>query len=88
MQRLTKYNSRVTGAEVVFSEVKRLRKVEVVLTVDADDPVVAQAEGEEFRTALDKVLDRLSRMLKRRRDARTEHQAIPRADSVPSGAVE
>ncbi len=85
---LTKYHRRVTAAEVVFSEIKRTRSVEVILSLDADDPVVARAEGEEFRTALDKVLDRLVRILKRRRDARTDHQASPLPDGVPSGAVE
>jgi len=88
MQRLTKYHPRVTSADVVFAEVKRSRSVEVVLSIDAGDPVVARAEGEEFRTALDKVLDRLSRILRRRRDMRTDHQAPSRADTVPSGATE
>lgn len=86
--RLTKFHPRVTAAEIVFSEVKRTRGVEVILSLDADDPVVARAEGEEFRTALDKVLDRLVRILGRRRDARTDHQARSRSDGVPSGAIE
>lgn len=88
MERLTKYHPRVTGADVVFSEVKRSKAVEVILSVDGGEPVVAHAEGEEFRTALDKVADRLGRMLRRRRSVRTDHQAPSLADVVPPDVTE
>jgi ribosomal subunit interface protein len=71
---LAKYEPRVSSAEVVYEEEKRVRKVEVILTVDRGEPVVAHGEGEEFRTALDKVVDRLGRILKRHRDQATDHQ--------------
>lgn len=74
ISRLGKYDPRVNGADVVFEEEKRIRKIEVILSVDGSDPVVARGEGQEFRTALDKVADRLSRMLKRQRSQLTERQ--------------
>lgn len=73
--RLAKYDPRVSAAEVVFEEEKRVRRVEVILSVDRGEPVVAKGEGEEFRTALDKVVDRLSRILKRQRGQAKNHQA-------------
>ena len=77
-----KYDNPVAGAEVVFEEEKRTRRVEVILSVDGGEPVVAHGEGEEFRTALDKVVDRLSRILKRQRAQITNHQGPRRSESV------
>ena len=74
LTRLAKYEPRVSSAEVVYEEVKRVRKVEIILSVDRGEPVVARAEGEEFRTALDKVIDRLSRILRRQRSQATNHK--------------
>jgi ribosomal subunit interface protein len=82
--RLAKYDPRVGAAEVVYEEEKRTKKVEVVLSVDRSEPVVARGEGEEFRTALDKAVDRLSRMLKRQRDQAKSHQA-PRISEGVTG---
>ena len=80
--RIGKYDNRVAGAEVVFEEEKRIRRVEVILSVNGGEPVVAHGEGEEFRTALDKVVDRLSRILKRQRAQITNHQGPRRSESV------
>ena len=76
MERLARYDPRVGAAEVVFEEEKRIKKVEVVLSVDRTEPVVARGEGEEFRTALDKVVDRLTRMLKRQRGQAKSHHRV------------
>jgi putative sigma-54 modulation protein len=88
MQRLTRYHPRVTGADVVFSETKRLRHVEVILSVDRGEPIVARAEDENFRSALDKVVDRLSRMVRKAREAGKDHQAPPLSSGVISSAIE
>jgi len=72
--RLAKYDPRVSAAEVIFDEERHLRRVEAILSVDRAEPVVAKAEGEEFRTALDKVVDRLGRMVKRQRALAKSHQ--------------
>lgn len=79
---LVKFDLRVTGAEVVFEEVKRSRRVEVILSVDRSEPVVAHGEGEEFRTALDKVVDRLSRILKRQRARVVDHKGPPLSEGA------
>ena len=80
--RLAKYDPRVSSAEVVYEEEKRVRKVEVILSVDRGEPVVARGEGEEFRTALDKVVDRLGRILKRHHDQSTNHQGPRLSEGV------
>ena len=74
---LTKYDPRVSAAEIVFNEEKNGCQVEVILHTDGDEPVVAHAEEADFRAAADKVVDRLSRMLRKRRDRRRDHQHAP-----------
>lgn len=80
--RLAKYDPRVAAADVVYEEEKRVRKVEVILSVDRGEPVVARAEGEEFRTALDKVVDRLGRILRRQRSQATNHKGPRLSEGV------
>ena len=65
--KLSKFDPRLSGAEVVFEVEKHLKKVESVVKVDREEPLVVSGEGAEFREALDQMVDRLSRMLRRRR---------------------
>lgn len=65
--KLSKYEPRLAGAEVVFEVEKHLKKVEAILKVDGGEPAVASGEGGEFKEALDQMVDRLSRILRRRR---------------------
>ena len=80
--KLNKYEPRLSGAEVVFRTEKHLKKVEAVLSVHRDEPVVAGGEGGEFREALDVMLDHLSRILKRRRSQKTDHHGPSRSKAV------
>jgi len=80
--RLAKYDPRVSTADVVFEEEKVVRRVEVVLGVHGGEPIIARGEDPEFLTALDKVIQRLARSLKRQRDRKTNHKAPPLSDGV------
>lgn len=81
---LAKYQARASAADVVYSEEKLTRKVEVVVYIDGAESVVARGEGTEFRTALDEVVERLSRQLRRQRERRRDHKAPPLSEG-PSG---
>ena len=59
---------------MVFEVEKHLKKVDAILKVDREEPVVAGGEGAEFREAVDQMVDRLSRMLRRRRKQKKDHQ--------------
>ena len=72
--RLTKYEPRLSAAELIFEEEGHSKVVEAILSVDRDEPVVASGDGDDFRAALDKMLARISRMLRRRRAQRTNHK--------------
>ena len=82
---LSKYHPRASAADVVFSEERATRNVEIIVHVDGAEPVVASVQDTEFRPALDKVLDRLARKLRKERERRTDHQAPPRRDRVGGG---
>ena len=75
LSRLVRFESRLTSAEVVFVEERHAKRVEAVLTVDGSEPVVASAEASEFGEAVDRLQDRLDRILRKRRAQRRNHQA-------------
>ncbi len=81
--KLARFDQRLSSGEIVFEEERHLKRVEGVLSVDGEEPVVARGEGDEFRPALDKMLERLSRILRRRRDQTLEHQG-PKLSEVVS----
>ncbi len=84
IQKLSRYDSRVGSAEVTYTEEKRTRKAEVVLHIHGAEPAVAHAEEREFQFALDKAIDRITRMLKRERQQHRDHWAPP----LPEGTRE
>jgi len=75
---LVRYDPRLSGAEVVFDEERHRKRVEVILSVDRREPIVAGGEGTDFQRALDLTLDRASRTLRRLRDRAVDRQAAPR----------
>ena len=73
--RLTRYDPRLSAADVVFEVEKHLHRVEAVLSIDGDENVVVSADGPDFRMAVDHMVDRLAKVLRRRRSQITDHQA-------------
>ncbi|MEQ8331211.1 MAG: ribosome-associated translation inhibitor RaiA [Longimicrobiales bacterium] len=82
MARLTRYDPRLSAAEVIFDEEKHIRKVEAILSIDRGSPVVARADDRDFRPALDKVVEKLSKQLRRTRDQVVDHQSPPLSADV------
>lgn len=74
MEKLSKYDSRLTEAEVILEEQKRTKRVEAILHLDRVDHIVAKAEGDEFLGALDQLVSRLRRQLRDGRNRATDHQ--------------
>ena len=85
--RLVRFEPRLTSAELIFTEERHLKQVEGILTVDGNEPVVASGEGDAFSEALDQLLDRLDRILRKRRSQRRRHRGpgtkdLPQPDSA------
>ena len=82
LQKLTRYDPDLRAAEVVFDSNKRNKSVEAVLHIDGREPKVATGAGDTFQDALDQLVDRLGRMLRRGRDQRRDHQAPKLSETV------
>ncbi|MBT8336881.1 MAG: HPF/RaiA family ribosome-associated protein [Gemmatimonadetes bacterium] len=74
-EKLTRFDPRVSGADLIFEEEKRSKKVEAILSLDRVDRIVASAEGQEWMGMLDKLFDRLSRQVRRSRSQAVDHKA-------------
>ncbi len=81
MKKLSRYDSTLSSAEIIFSEERHLRQVEAILMLDGEGPAVAKGEGDDFRSAVDRSAERLSKILRRRRDQLLDHQG-PRTSEI------
>lgn len=76
--KLTRFEPRVSRAEVTLLEEKNRWEVEATVSVDRAGLLHAHGEATDFRTAVDRAVDKLERQLKRQRSRRRDHQALPR----------
>lgn len=76
-ERLSRYEPRTSRAEITLWEEKQHAIAEAVLSVDRRPPVHGVARATEFRSALDRLHDKLARQLKKERGRRRDHQAPP-----------
>jgi putative sigma-54 modulation protein len=72
---LDRYHQRMSRIEITLTDEKREKRVEARAAVDGDVDIHAEATADDFRTAINRVSEKLRRQLKRRRDRRTDHQA-------------
>lgn len=82
VRKLHRFEPRLAGAEVVFEEEGHRKTVEAVLSVDGVDPVVASAEDDDFRRALEQMIDRAGRRLRKVREQQRDHQG-PKLSEAP-----
>jgi ribosomal subunit interface protein len=76
-ERLSRYDSRASRAEVTLWEEKTRCMVEAVISIDGRPRLHGEAKAPAFRTALDRLHDKLTRQLKKERGRRRDHQAPP-----------
>ncbi|MFQ5888888.1 MAG: ribosome hibernation-promoting factor, HPF/YfiA family [Gemmatimonadota bacterium] len=76
--RLVRFEPRILRVEVTLLEEKNRCEVEAQLAISRADSIHAHAEASEFRTAIDRVIDKLSRQLKKSRSRRRDHKAVAR----------
>lgn len=73
--RLERFEERIGRVEVTLLEEKNRYEVQGDLGIDGGKRVHARAEATDFRTALDKVVDKLGRQLRRNRSRYRDHNA-------------
>jgi len=82
LEKLKRYEALISAAEVVYFEEKHSKNIEVILHINGTAPIVGSGEGTDFRSALDRVVQRLGRMLKKQRGRRLDHQAPKLSEAV------
>ena len=80
-QRLSRFEPRASRSEVTLREQAGSCVVEAVVSIDGDAPVYGAAEAEKFRSATDRLVDKLASQLKKVRARRTDHRGtLPEVD--------
>ena len=83
VSKLDRFQSRATHAEVVWSEERHSKKVEILVFVDDAEPIKVRGEAEHHRPALTEAIERAQRMLRQQREKRRDHQAPPLSEGTP-----
>ena len=83
-QKLNRFEPRVSRSKVTLWEEGSVCIVEAVLSIDGRAPVHATAEGDVFRSATDRLFDKLAKQLKRVRARRRDHRGPPLEELLES----
>lgn len=83
-RRLTRFDPKISKVEVTLTEEKNRSIVEAHLSVDGAAPIHGRAEMADFRSALDRLVDKLSRQVKKKHSRRKEHKAPAELPVMPS----
>ena len=82
IQKLARFEPRIIAAEVVYEFEHGVHKAEARVTIAGRPPAVARAEHQgSCGAALDRMVERLARRLRRGRKRRTDHRATPTAEA-------
>ena len=74
---LERFEPRASRAEVTVTAVKHGFEAEALVSVDRADRVHARAEAPEMRSALDRVVEKIGKQLRRLHGRHHEHRAPP-----------
>ncbi|MGI9626645.1 MAG: HPF/RaiA family ribosome-associated protein [Longimicrobiales bacterium] len=76
-ERWVRYEPLASAARLVFEAQGQSHTVEALISRDRLDPVACKGEGPDFRTALDELGERASKILRRDHQKRTKRQHSP-----------
>lgn len=76
LQRLERHHEPPTSAQVILAVEKVDQKAEAILHVSGET-VYAEAVDEDMYAAIDALVDKLDRQLRRHKEKRSDHHATP-----------
>ncbi len=87
VSKLSRFEPRLTAAELVFSLQGHTKQAEAILSIEKSEPVVATGQAAEFREAVDVLVEKLEKILRRRRSQKRDHRApgiknLPQTDGT------
>ncbi|MFQ5678629.1 MAG: ribosome hibernation-promoting factor, HPF/YfiA family [Gemmatimonadota bacterium] len=83
VRRLERFEPRLTRAEVTLLDGKNRCEVEARVSVAREGLMHARAEATDFRTAVDRAVDKLGRQLRRLHARRRSHRGVPKEARLP-----
>ncbi len=82
LERLERFNDSITGAHVILSNEKSgARRAEVIVKI-LDKSVCAQAEEDNMGKAMETMLERIERQLKKENEKLKIHKAVPISEAM------
>ncbi|MGL1933642.1 MAG: ribosome-associated translation inhibitor RaiA [Fibrobacterales bacterium] len=81
VQALSQFYNNIIDAHVILEQHKSSRSAEITVNI-LNKTVVAKAEEENMGKAVEKVLERMQRQLKKENELLKSHKANPTADMV------
>jgi ribosomal subunit interface protein len=88
-QKLARFNDRLSRIQVILEEEHAEFLVEMIAHVDTGATIVGKESGDGYRSALDALMLKMERQLKKDKEKRTNHKHETLKDQIPlAGAGE
>jgi putative sigma-54 modulation protein len=79
LQRLVRYNNRIARVEVVADHAHERPEVELIVHMRRGKPFVARERSTTFANAIDLLVEKMERQLKRQKEKRKDHKPARKA---------
>lgn len=86
--RLYRYNDRVTRIEIVAEHPHEAPEVEILVHLRRGAPLVARQRGLTFSAAVDALVEKMERQLKKQKEKLKDHKAGGRREAKPRGPAD
>ena len=87
LTRMPRFNDQVSRIEVVADHVHEYPEVELIVHMRSGAPLVAKRRSQTFSSAIDELVEKMERQLKRLKEKRTDHKGLG-AGKADGGSVE
>lgn len=82
LEKMAKFNDSITGAHIILdAEKSGVRRAEGILKI-LDKSICAQAEDEVMGRAIESMLEKIERQLKKEKEILKGHKSVPASEAV------
>jgi putative sigma-54 modulation protein len=82
--RLTRFHDRISRIQIIAEEVRQAPVVEIIVHVDSGSTFVAKEQSSSFRAAIDVLVGKVERQLKKDKERLKDHKPHGRAAAQPA----
>lgn len=73
-ERLTRFNDRISRIQIILDEEHDAFLAEIIVHIASREPIVVHETSDGYRSALDALLDKMERQLKKDQERRRDHK--------------